>query len=639
MPPTGAEALARIAASMTATLRHRGPDDEGYWVDDRRGIALGHTRLAIIDLSRRAKQPMVGPSGATHIVFNGEIYNHVELRKELRSQGVRFHNDSDTLVIQALYERDGLECLKRLRGMFGLAIWDARQQQLVLARDRVGKKPLYYCRQGGALYFASEIKAIVRVLGDPPSVDPAAISEYLGFGFIGQERTIYSQIMRLPPGSALVATSPDQMRISPYWKPQWESKRGLSRAEAVERADRLITEAVRLRLRSDVPVGVFLSGGIDSGLVTAAAARSMGSRLQTFSVGFAGDSVFDERDLARQVARRYDTDHHEVVLKPDVAELVPKIAWHHDEPFGDASAIPSFAVAEFAARHVKVVLNGDGGDELFAGYRRHLAASAMDLLSRFLPQSLMRPAAAGALRILPSSGSFRTRYALFRRFLRGLAALPSERLLSWHADGFTDAEKSSLLRGGQVELPRQTSVADLAQTLSTRSELGRTLAMELVWSLPGDLLVKMDIATMAHGLEARSPLLDQELVAWANTLPDSIRLGGFTTKPILRALAARYLPKDVVQAPKRGFEIPLRQWLEEDLREMRDDLILARDGVVCSLFERSALEDLLRRPPDNPVRWARLSWLLLMLAAWDRYSRSTAAWRSFPQACNTRSCA
>jgi len=611
--------LEPAVCSMLATLRHRGPDDEGHWVDPRSGIALGHTRLAIIDLSARARQPMVGPCGRTCIAFNGEVYNYVEARRDLESGGTQFHNDSDTLVILALYEARGLDCLELLRGMFAFALWDATKEQLVLARDRVGKKPLYYCCQGNTLYFASEIKAILHALPREPAVDSTALDEYLGYGFISGERTIYREIREVPPGSVLVATSPDEIRISQYWKPRWSPKRRGPSHVLLDEADAILSEAVRVRLRADVPVGVFLSGGIDSGLITAIAAEASGSRLQTFSVGFEGQDVFDERQLARQTAEHYRTEHHEVVLSPDVASLIPKIVWHYDEPFSDPSAIPSFVIASFAAGHVKVVLNGDGGDELFGGYRRHVAAAACARLTHLVPERIARWLAGACFRRLPPPQSFRTRYALLHRFLRGMAADASDRFLIWHADGFALSEKKDLCRESSQLLGQRLPVQDLIDSLAFLGEVDRMLALDLLWYLPGDLLVKMDIATMASGLEARSPLLDQELVGWANTLSETDRLGGFTTKPLLREIAKRYLPEDVVRAPKRGFELPLHRWLQSELKEMRDDLILARNGLLCSLCRRPYLERLLRQPAEDPGRWARLTWNLFMLAAWDRY--------------------
>jgi asparagine synthase (glutamine-hydrolysing) len=502
--------------------------------------------------------------------------------------------------------------------MFAFALWDRDQRHLILARDRLGKKPLYYCCTGGALYFGSEIKAVVGALPGPPSIDDGALDEYLSFGFIGEDRTIYRGIRQIRPGMMLVATGPSEMRLMSYWQPRWEPKRNLTFPEAVDQAEALLTEAVRLRIRADVPVGVFLSGGIDSGLVAAITSKLVGGCL-TLSVGFDEES-FDERPSARQVARRYGTEHHECVLRPDVVSLIPRMAWHYDQPFGDASAIASFALAAYARQHVKVVLNGDGGDEVFGGYRRHIASRIASRIYRLVPRDLVRQGAQLFLRFLPAPRSFRSAYTFGHRFLHVLAGNPWESITALYAAGFTDAEKRALHHIPPEAGCASAVIGTLLTSLRSLNDVDRALAMDLVWELPGDLLVKMDIATMAYGLEARSPFLDHEIVSWANTLPGGLRLGGWSTKPILRELATRYLPHSVTRAPKRGFEAPISKWLRKELAEMRDDLILSRSGLVCSLFERSRLERLLRESSSDSGHWGQTVWILLMLAAWERYS-------------------
>lgn len=612
------ELRARVGA-MAKALAHRGPDDSGVWSDPSCGIALSHTRLAIIDLSAAGKQPMAGPSERTRITFNGEIYNYLELRSEL-AVPLQGSNHSDTYVIPALYEQYGLDCLKKLRGMFAFGLWDENQKRLILARDRVGKKPLYYYRKNGAFLFASEIKAILAAVHDSVTIDADALDEYLSYGRICGERTIYREIRELLPGHFLVGASPSEFVTKQYWNAQWQPKLELSFASAVDEADARINEAVKIRLRSDVPVGAFLSGGIDSGIIAALAAKNSGHRLQTFCLGFSSDDMFDERALAKQVAERYNTEHHEVILRPDLGSMIPKIARQYDEPFADASAFPSFVISEFASSHVKVVLNGDGGDELFGGYRRHIAAKTFAQISRWVPAKAMRSVAAILLRGLPRSTSHRTPYSLALRFIRGLAAGERERFLSWSTDGFTALEKQQLAQPPWDSFGGRTQVETLLESLSGLGKIDQALAVDLLWGLPNSLLVKMDMATMAHGLEARSPLLDHELIDWTNLLPESVRLAGTTTKPLLRELARRYLPPDIVNAPKRGFEIPVYRWLKNDLKEMRDDLILSPNGIACSIFGRANLEQILYESQDTPARWARKTWYLLMLAAWERYA-------------------
>jgi len=606
---------------MAHKLAHRGPDDFGTWSDETNGIALGHRRLSIIDLSRDARQPMIGPSGRAHIVFNGEIYNYRELRSSLRSEGISFRNASDTEVILALYEKYGIECLKFLHGMFAFAIWDSREKRLFLARDRLGKKPLYYISSPRRFLFASEMKAL-RLAAEPHDleVDLTSLDRYLSHGFVSGPQTIYRGIVQLPPATALVATATDRLELKRYWNPAGFDRRRMSIAEAVDEADKRITEATRLRLHADVPIGVFLSGGIDSGLVTAMAAEATGRRVRTFTVGFE-ESGFDERPLARMIARRYGTDHHEVVLRPDVTDLLPAVARAYDQPFADASAIPTYCVARIARHHgLKVMLNGDGGDELFGGYRRSLAAAWFDRVAAVVGERRVARLAKLGVQFLPAPRVHRGFYAFGQRFLRGAAAQERNRIVIWSSDGFMREEKISLGFSGKVD---DAEAADLGSYLPQDDGMSlpqRSLALDLFWMLPYALLVKMDVASMAHGVETRSPFLDHQLAEWTMSLPESVKLQGFTTKPLLRRVARKYLPSEVSSAPKRGFEPPLRRWLTNEIKAVRDDLLLAEGGLVTTMFCRVRLERFLQGSfGGDPDRWAHLTWILLMLAAWDYY--------------------
>jgi asparagine synthase (glutamine-hydrolysing) len=368
---------------------------------------------------------------------------------------------------------------------------------------------------------------------------------------------------------------------------------------------------------------VLLSGGIDSGLITSFAARKAGTKCKTFSIGFENEE-FDERPLARAIAQRYATEHHDVLLRPDVASLIPKVAWHYDQPFADASAVPTFAVAQYARQHVKVVLTGDGGDESFAGYRRDLSAALLASFTRLTGERLLTGTSRLLRRLLPVPRTHRDPYALGYRFIRGLSVGEVARMVVWSSDGFSDEERTELGQAPDAEGSR--AFETLIASLLGLGLLDRTLALDLLWILPYDLLVKVDIATMAHGLEARSPFLDQELVRWALELPETVRLGGIETKPILRRLARLYLPTLVSKGPKRGFEVPLYRWVSKDLKEFRDDLILSPNGLLARIFDRRKLERLLRDPVrGSRVRWAQLRWTLMMLAAWDRYAMRSAA--------------
>ena len=417
-------------------------------------------------------------------------------------------------------------------------------------------------------------------------------------------------------------------RAERYWQCPCGSSRSSGRrgsigqADAIEQIETVLSDAVRLRLRADVPVGAFLSGGIDSGLIAAMASRHLDRPITTLTVGFE-DMSFDERPLARQVAERYGTDHHELIVRPEPARLLPAIAKAYDQPYADSSAIPSYCLAELARQHLKVVLNGDGGDEALAGYRRYVAGRWAGRLG-VLAGPAGRPMWWLADGVLPETRGFRTRYAFVRRLVRGLALREPQRLLAWGNDGFNEQEKRRLVgdQGGWLATctPTWRRVASLLDSAPDgASALDRQMWIDAQTLLPDDLLVKMDIATMAHGLEARSPLLDHVLFETAAALPDDVKLAGLTTKPILRELARRYLPDDVVTAPKRGFEVPLARWLQDDLRDLRDELLLDPTGLMAERFDRTALADLVgRRTGLDEARWTRRVWTLMMLAMWDR---------------------
>jgi len=621
--------------TIARTLSHRGPDEQGVWSDAQSGIGLAHARLSIIDL-QTGQQPICNEDGRVVMVFNGEIYNYRELREELCARGHRFRTTSDSEVIVHLYEDEGLEAVTRLRGMFAIALWDADRRQLVLARDRVGKKPLYYCQSAGEFVFASEIKGVVAVARIAAELNRQALADYLGWGDIHPPETIYREVRSVLPSRILVVRDREVVDERTYWQLAFEPKLRLGSEEAVEQTNELLREAVRLRLRSDVPVGAFLSGGIDSGIVTAMAAQQYAGKLITVTIGVE-DGRFDERPLARQVAERYETDHHEVLIRPDVARDLPTIAANYDQPFGDSSAVPSYYVAQAARRFVKVVLNGDGGDETFAGYRHFLAGRLSGKL-----HWADRPACRGLWRLLsgalPVPRSFRTKYAFAHRLVRGMGLAPAERYLAWTVDGLTEPEKRWLCgTAGRADghgmpgpsacwLDGTAPASRLSQgpldTFRRCGALDRMLGTGFHTWLPASLLVKMDIACMAHGLEARSPLLDHVLIDSVARFPESVKLPGMQTKPLLRRLSQRYLPADVQTAPKQGFEIPVAAWLRGPLKPVCEDLMLSRDGLLLELFDRAALEKLIRGQVGmEPGRWGRRVWWLLMLSVWDRCVR------------------
>ncbi len=607
-------------------LGHRGPDGRRAWIDPARRIGLAHTRLAVIDLPGGA-QPLFNEDRTVAVVFNGEIYNYIELREELTARGHVFATQTDTEVLAHLYEERGDDLLEPLRGMFALAIWDQGRERLLLARDRLGVKPLYYAAHDDRLMFASEIKGLLAMGVDPLTVDDQALSDYLTFGHVPAPETIYRQIRVLPPGCRLASDRPGRVDVQRYWRLPHGSPLSVDRNEATDLIEAHLNDAVRLRLRADVPVGAFLSGGIDSGLIVAMAARHLDRPITTLSVGFE-DAAFDERALARRVAERYGTDHHELVVKPDPVGMLPQLVAAYDQPYADSSAIPSYCLAALAQGHLRVVLNGDGGDEALAGYRRYVAARLADRLGP-LGWNAARPLWRWGHAILARPRGFRTGYAFVRRLIRGMALPEPQRILAWGNDGFDEREKRRLAgrHGGWLDActPTWQRVADLsAEGLESPTALDRQMWIDAQTLLPDDLLVKMDIATMAHGLEARSPLLDHVLFETAARLPGAVKLDGMTTKPILRNLARRYLPADIADAPKRGFEVPLARWLEHDLRDLRNALLLSPTGLMAERFDAAAIADLVRgRIGLDPARWARRVWTLMMLAMWDRQRHDT----------------
>jgi len=607
---------------MAQALRHRGPDDEGYWTHPEGHVGFAHRRLAIIDLEG-GQQPIASEDGRVITIANGEIYNYRELREELVGRGHTFRTATDTEVVVHLYEECGVDLASRLRGMFAIAIWDDVGRQLVLIRDRAGKKPLYFSDAGDEFLFASEIKGIATAMKARPSLDQQAVVDFLGWGAIPQPTTIYREIRAVRPAEVVVIRDRKVAQRRAYWQLRMQPKDRPSRKEAVEQIDAGLRDAVRLRLRSDVPVGCFLSGGLDSGIITAMAAQEYAPKLTTITVGFE-DAVFDERPLARLIARQYGTEHHEITIQPDVAADLPKIVQVYDQPFGDSSAIPSYYVARAAREHVKVVLNGDGGDEVLAGYRRYVAGRISGLLS-WLDGPLDRQVLHRIARALPAPRRFRSGYAFGHRLLRGLGMGATARYLAWAVDGFDQEDLHRLCLGhgtepGRLEglMPSDRLARVVLGMFRECGPVDRMLGADFLTLLPNDLLVKIDIATMAHGLEVRSPLLDHKLIDLVSRFPEALKLRGIRTKPLLRELGRRYVPPAIRQAPKRGFEVPLVQWLQGELRELCEDVLLSRGGLLGALFDRESLEGLLRGGQRlDPARWSRRVWFLLMLGMWD----------------------
>lgn len=601
------EAAHQLVPRGLSVLTHRGPDSSGAYRDET--VSLGMTRLAIIDLPG-GEQPMRDASGTLCIVFNGEIFNYRELREELASKGRTFRTSSDTEVLLQMYAEYGPSMLERLRGMFAFAIHDREQRQVVFARDRFGKKPLYLRRHGQQLWFGSELKAVTALSTSsaPLTISAQSVYDYLSFGAVPQPTTIYSEVEALPAATYAVLDASGDLKVSRYWEPSFEPDNSLDLDDAVAEVRRLISNAVRIRLRSDVPVGVLLSGGIDSSIIAVEARRHFGPDLETYSVA-TGAPDLDEADIAARTAAALGIRNHRLDLRLDVAEAVKEVVRAYDQPFADSSAIPSLQIAELAGQRVRVVLNGDGGDELFAGYRRHLAASQLDRFGRFIPNS--RALAALGNRWQPER---RSRAGLALRLMRGVAAEPPERYLIYTHDMLRERDRG-IWRGPYVQpSERLLAQSDVGSILRTQ------ITDDIQLNLTSDLLVKMDIACMAHSVEGRSPLLDADVAAFALKLPDGFKVRDGVGKWILRRAYEKELSHEVLTAPKRGFEVPLDSWLNNQLRDLVGDSVLAPDARINTFLDARSVREVFEGRLFAERNRAAIKYALLVLEMWLRSS-------------------
>jgi asparagine synthase (glutamine-hydrolysing) len=605
------EGQASVAAvrAMCDQIRHRGPDDEGYHV--QAGCGIGMRRLSIIDLST-GHQPMANEDESVWVVFNGEIYNYRELRRDLLARGHRFATNSDTETLVHLYEEEGAEGLRRLRGMFAYAIWDARRQRLFLARDRFGKKPLYYAILPEGLYFGSELKCL-QAADVPCEIDAEALRLFFHFTYIPEPLSCFKAIRKLPAGGWLSYDRDGSVRQGRYWRfpaPVAETPADFSEADCSARLREKFDESVRIRMIADVPLGAFLSGGIDSSAVVASMALSSPEPVRTFSIGFE-ESAFNELEYAAVVARQYRTDHHEIVVRPDAVDLVSRLVRHFDEPFGDSSAIPTFIVSEFAVGHVKVALSGDGGDELFAGYDRFQALNRLRNLDR----------APKALRTVVSWMADRLPYSAYgKNYLHMLSR--STALERYFESNFSPWFLRQELLQKEWMLPADGAylLHSLAGFLlpGDADLLSQALFFETTQNLPGDMLVKVDRMSMANSLEVRCPLLDHELGELAASIPHDWKIRNGKGKYILvRALQDR-LPEAVLNRRKMGFGVPLSLWFRGALRAFLWDhlssVAFAGRGIVSPVFVQQMLREHDSGRRDNS-HWL---WSLLMLETWFR---------------------
>jgi len=609
----GAPVAPEILEAMNATLIHRGPDQGRTTIQDACGLA--NRRLAILDLSPAGALPMQNAAGTIRMAYNAEVYNYPDLRRELETQGHVFRSGSDAEAVIALYERDGLDFLKHMRGMFALALWDEPNHTLVLARDRLGKKPLYYYQDDKRLVFASEIKALLKHPDVPRCPARDLMPLLLAYGYVPAPQTFFEGIRMLPPGHMLVCRD-GVIAVEAYWTPPHFA--GADPAARVEDyLDELratLEEAVRMRLLSDVPLGAFLSGGLDSSLIVAYMARHTSGKVKTFAIGFTGEESFDETAYARQVADYLDTDHQEFMVEPNAIELLPQLVWHHDQPFGDSSAIPTYLVSKMTRDYVTVALSGDGGDELFAGYERFYAANLAERFRR-LP-GVVRRGMQQAVDLLPEATSYRGVAQRARRFVTGANRPTSDAYFSWVR--LFDDEQIAALMVEPVNMQPNTHFANQFDANNQRDLTARLLDVNLTTYLPDDLLIKADRASMAASLEARAPFLDYKLVELAARIPSNLKLHGKTTKHILKQVAAGVLPDEIIHRAKHGFGVPVGRWFRTDLREYAREMLLEPQTSRRGYFREEAVRRVLDEHSSGQRNHGQRIWLLLTFEWWHR---------------------
>ena len=613
-------------ARMTEVLRHRGPDGEGFLRSDLAlrqgranlpGVALGHRRLAIIDIPG-GRQPMSNEDGSVSVVFNGEIYNFRSLRRRLEGRGHRFQTECDTETLVHLYEDEGPEMVHLLDGMFAFALWDAERGQMLLARDRLGKKPLVYRHEPGRLLFASELKSILQVPGVPRNIDPQALDEYLAYQYVPHPHTIWQGISKLPPGHLAVYRD-DRLEVRRYWQPDLRAEERLPPREYAARLRQQLTAAVEARMQSDVPLGAFLSGGVDSTIIVGLMRQINAGPLRTFSIGFPV-AEYDETRYARLAAERFQTLHEEFRVEPKAVEILPRLVWHFDEPFADSSAVPTWYLAQQTRQHVTVALTGDGGDELFAGYPRYAAVRLAALLDRW-PAALRWLAVGRWWQWLPSSSRQKSRLRQWKRFAAGFGYRPARRYLEWISI-FGEARRAWLYRDEHLAaLPDADPLEFLTAALfraQGRDAVTAVSLADLLTYLPCDLMTKVDTASMAFGLECRQPFLDHRVVELAARMPIDLKFRWGRGKRILRETFADLLPRPIRRRKKMGFGVPLDHWLRHEMRDFAQQVLFDPGAKLSAIFRPEAVRRLWDEHLSARADHSARLWSLLVLELWQR---------------------
>jgi asparagine synthase (glutamine-hydrolysing) len=607
-----------ILERMNGAIKHRGPDDDGFYVHGPVGLAM--RRLAIIDLAH-GKQPIHNADKTAWIVFNGEIYNYQELRTDLEKRGHKFYTNSDTEAIVHLYDEFGADCVQHLRGMFAFAIWDIRDESLFIARDRVGKKPVLYSHQpNGDFIFGSEFRALLHHPSISKEIDNEAIHKYLNFLCVPAPFTAFKQIRKLEPAHWL-RWKDGRIETQRYWLPDFNNKIKISEDEAEEQTLRILRDSVRMRMISEVPLGAFLSGGVDSSVVVALMAQEGTKPVKTFSIGFE-EQDFSELKYAKQVAEHVGAEHHEFVVKPNAVDILPLLVEHYGEPYADSSAVPTYYVARETRKHVTVALNGDGGDESFAGYERYAAMRLAEKYTR-IPGLLRKPFIEYPMGLLPTPVGFRNRLRSAKRFVKAAAMPRADRYMHWMSALSTDIQHDLYTSDFKHQAGAAPAAADLGRWFEKANGAGivdATLLTDMMTYLPNDLLVKVDIATMANSLEARSPLLDHKLIEFAASLPENLKLRGVESKYLLKKIAEKLVPKDVIYRRKMGFGVPIGYWLRNEMKDFMRGTLLSEKSLARGYFKPEVIKNLIERHLSAKEDVSTPIWTLLMLELWfDRF--------------------
>jgi asparagine synthase (glutamine-hydrolysing) len=604
---------------MCKTIEHRGPDGTRTMI--RESVAFGHTRLSVID-TETGWQPIANEDESVFVILNGEIYNFQALRKELEAKGHKFETTSDTEAVVHLYEEEGLDFVKRLDGMFSLAVWDEPKNRLILARDRIGKKPLFYSEQNGVFAFASETKTIVESGRVDRDIDPVALASYLTYGYVPEPQSIFKSISKLPPAHILVFDETG-IKTQRYWQLNRESDPSISLEDAVTETRRLTDQAVSSRLISDVPLGFFLSGGLDSSIIVGAAAQAVSSKLKTFSIGFEEDS-YSELGYAKTIADRFDTEHEEFVVTADLVSDIESIVRCADEPFADSSMIPMYYLARQTRQHVTVALSGDGGDEVFGGYDRYIGlglASKYHHTPGFIRKGIVGPLAS----LIPESPGKRSNFRRIKRLTYPSTDSAEQWYMGWmqqfrpesHSVAFTHSFIAAIAENGGWADHMATAFAELPNPSSPKSAQW----VDTTTYLPGDLMVKTDRMSMAHGLEVRSPFLDHHLVDFASTIPCEYSIRGRSGKQVLKRAYANLIPNEISRRPKAGFTVPIGEWINGPLRNSTRDLLLNPSAEVGKVIKPEFIAQMVDQHASRRQNHAVRLWNLICLETWAQTFR------------------